>query len=59
MALSDGCCDSCGEPTDVLFPVAVLDEVPTGGMKHILKYYCITCKDTLEDEATENAKNLE
>jgi len=59
MGLIDGICDSCGEPFDVLFPVGILDECPTGGMKHVQKWYCVTCKDTIEEEAETNANDDE
>jgi len=54
MGLDKGLCDSCGEVFDVLFPVGILDECPTGGMKHVQKWYCVTCKDVLEEEAETN-----
>ena len=53
ITLENGLCDSCENPTDTLFPVAVLDELPTGGMKHVQKWYCVACKGELELEAEE------
>jgi transposase-like protein len=53
MGLLNGKCDSCGEKTDVLFPVGILDELPTGGEAHVQRWYCVSCKDTLEEEAGE------
>jgi len=54
MGLDKGLCDSCGEVFDVLFPVGILDECPTGGMKHVQKWYCVSCRDTIEEEAETN-----
>ena len=51
MGLKDGTCDSCGDKLDVLFPIAILEELPSGGEGMVIKYYCLTCKETLEDEA--------
>ena len=53
MGLSDGTCDSCGEPKSTLFPVAVLDELPFGGMGLVQKWYCVDCSE----ELVENAKD--
>lgn len=55
MGLSNSTCDSCGEAFDILFPVAILDELVTGGMGMVQRWYCINCKSELEDEATEKA----
>jgi len=54
ITLQNGICDSCGNPSDVLFPIAILDELPTGGMGMVQRWYCIECKDELEQEAEEN-----
>lgn len=51
MGLIDCKCDSCGDKVDVLFPVAILDELPTGGEAMVIKYYCFTCRESVEDEA--------
>ena len=51
MGLKDGTCDSCGDKLDVLFPIAILDELPSGGEAMVIKYYCLTCRESLEAEA--------
>lgn len=56
MPLHDSTCDSCGEATDVLFPVAILDELPTGGMGMVKKYYCYSCYEDICEEAESNSK---
>jgi len=53
LGLRDGTCDSCGEPKSTLFPVAVLDELPFGGMGLVQKWYCVECSE----ELVENAKD--
>ena len=57
MALSDGCCDSCGEPHDVLFPIAILDESPYGGMHLVQKWYCYDCLEEIRTEEEDKATN--
>lgn len=51
MGLQNGNCDSCGEPKTTLFPIAVLDELPSGGCAMVTKYYCSSCADDMKDEA--------
>lgn len=51
MGLTNQKCDSCEEKTDVLFPVAILDEMPTGGTCMVVRYYCYGCRTDLETEA--------
>ena len=55
MGLIDEKCDSCGEEESVLIPLAVLDELPTGGTRMIIRYYCKDCADTILD----NTESLE
>jgi len=52
MGLQDKKCDSCNKEADVLFPIGILDETPTG-MLMVKKWYCIECKGCIEDEAEE------
>ena len=56
MGLIDEKCDSCGQETTVLIPLAILDELPTGGTRMIIKYYCKGCADMVLEEA-ENLEN--
>ena len=51
MTLLNHKCDSCSKIVDVLFPIAMLDEIPSGGEAMVMKYYCVECKDTIEAEA--------
>ena len=44
-------CDSCEEEKSILFPLAVLDELPSGGEKMVVKYYCKDCYDVMTEEA--------
>lgn len=53
MGLPDQKCDSCGDEHDVLFPVGILDELPSGGMAMVQRWYCVTCLDQLKEEAEE------
>lgn len=53
MGLHDHKCDSCESVVDVLFPIAILEELPTGGSQMVRKWYCIECKTVIEDEAEE------
>jgi len=63
MALNDGKCDSCGEKVDVLFPIGILNELPTGGEGYVQRWYCLSCKKLVEEEAEdtddEDDKNTE
>lgn len=54
MGLIDGKCDSCGEEVGFLFPIAVIEELPSGGMKMVIKYYCWDCYDIMTDEAKDD-----
>ena len=56
MGLIDEKCDSCGQETTVLIPLAILDELPTGGTRMVIKYYCKACADMVLEEA-ENLEN--
>jgi len=56
MTIQNSICDSCGEPSDVLFPIAILDELPTGGMGMVKKYYCYSCYEDICEEAETNSK---
>jgi hypothetical protein len=51
MGLTDNKCDSCSEEVNFLFPIAVIEELPSGGMKMIVKYYCWDCYDIMTDAA--------
>jgi len=51
MGLSDNKCDSCSEEVGYLFPIAIIDELPSGGMKMVIKYYCWDCYDIITDTA--------
>jgi hypothetical protein len=53
MGLSDNKCDSCGEEVGYLFPMAVIEELPSGGMRMVIKYYCWDCYDIMTDSAKE------
>lgn len=49
MGIDNCVCDSCSKETDVIFPLYILDELPTGGEQMVRKYYCLVCKSDLED----------
>jgi hypothetical protein len=51
MGLIDGKCDSCKEDKTILFPLAVLDELPSGGERIVVRYYCKSCYETMADAA--------
>lgn len=51
MGLPDNKCDSCNQKVDVLFPIAILDELPSGINKLVQRWYCVICKDEIEAEA--------
>lgn len=53
MGLVDQKCDSCEQEVGVLFPVAMLVEMPTGGMRMVQRWYCIECSNTIVSEAEE------
>jgi len=59
MGLKDGKCDSCGEEPLFLFPIAVTVELPTGGTEFIVRYYCVDCKNTMEETAGEQKEEEE
>jgi len=59
MGITDGICDSCEEEPAFLFPIAVLDELPSGGTKIVTKYYCIVCYLLMMDTAKEDLKEQE
>jgi hypothetical protein len=52
MTLHNHKCDSCNKIVDVLFPIAILDETPTGDMM-VQRWYCVSCKEEMEAEAEE------
>lgn len=54
MGLINEQCDSCGEKVGFLFPVAVIDELPSGGTKMVVKYYCVDCFEEYIDIAKED-----
>ena len=43
MPLATGCCDLCGTPVEVLFPMAVWDKLPTGQERMVEKWVCYHC----------------
>jgi hypothetical protein len=49
MGIRDGKCDSCGDDVPLLFPIAVLDELPTGGEGMVQKWYCLDCREDMEE----------
>ncbi|MGB9855842.1 MAG: hypothetical protein ACPLKS_04810 [Caldisericum exile] len=57
MGLKDMKCDSCGGEFNFLFPIAVTEELPTGGFTLVVKYYCIKCYDLLMEESEEEAED--
>jgi len=56
ITIEKGICDSCNDPSDVLFPIVVLDELPTGGMGMVRRYYCYSCYEDICEEAETNNK---
>jgi len=52
-------CDSCGAEVDYLFPVATIQELPTGGEEMVLRYYCKDCYDIMLDNAGEELDEKE
>jgi len=59
MTLKDGKCDSCSEETGFLFPIAVIQELPSGGEQMIVKYYCKDCYDIMLDAAQDEIDDRE
>ena len=47
MGLENGQCDSCNCKPDVLVPLAILNELPTGGTKMVVRYYCKVCAEII------------
>ena len=43
--------ESCNEEVGFLFPIAVIQELPSGGEEMIVKYYCKDCYDIMLDAA--------
>lgn len=56
MGLDDQACDSCDAKTDVLFPVAILDEQPFGTVM-VKRWYCCVCMKALAQECEEAENN--
>lgn len=59
MGLKDGKCDSCEKETNFLFPIAVTEELPSGGFAMVTKYYCIECYETIQDAAHDELEEEE
>jgi len=53
LGLHDHKCDSCEDKVDVLFPIAILEKLPSGIEQMIQRYYCIDCASTIQEEAEE------
>ena len=51
MGLENGQCDSCNCKPDVLVPLAILNELPSGGTKMVVRYYCKTCAEIILEES--------
>ena len=51
MGIENQKCDSCDKKVDVLFPIAILTDLPSGGEGLVQRWYCITCHDAIEAEA--------
>jgi len=49
MALLNHKCDSCDQETDVLFPLAILKELPTGGEQLVQVWYCVECWNVIHE----------
>ena len=59
MTLKEGKCDSCNEEVGFLFPIAVIQELPSGGEQMIVKYYCKDCYDIMLDAAQDEINDRE
>ena len=59
MTLKEGKCDSCNEEVGFLFPIAVIQELPSGGEEMIVKYYCKDCYDIMLDAAQDEIDDRE
>lgn len=57
--LSTHCCDSCGEEAGFLFPIAVIDELPSGGEAMVIRYYCYKCMKIVTENLEENEEEEE
>ena len=61
MGLKDSKCESCGEEVSFLFPIATIQELPSGGEQMIVRYYCKDCYDimlkTAQDEINDKDEN--
>lgn len=53
MGLIDEKCDGCGDKVSPLVPLVVLDELPSGGTRMLVKYYCKDCAEILLNESEE------
>jgi len=51
MGIENHKCDSCDSIVDILFPLIILDELPTGGEQMVRRYYCIKCEEEIRVEA--------
>ena len=61
MGLLNHECDSCNQETDVLFPLAILKELPTGGEQLVQVWYCVECWNIIHEgmELTDNDEGEE
>ena len=59
MGLKDSKCDSCGEIVSFLFPIGILQELPSGGEEMVIRYYCKECYDIMLDAAQDEVNNRE
>lgn len=59
MGTKDFKCDSCEKEVNFLFPIAVTEELPTGGFTMVTKYYCIDCYEEYVDIAHEELDESE
>jgi len=50
-------CESCNEEVGFLFPLAVIQELPSGGEQMTVRYYCKDCYDIMSDTAQDEIDN--
>jgi len=53
MGLHNKKCDSCNENPDILYPLAIIEETPTGDQM-VQRWYCYVCRVEIESEADDN-----
>ena len=59
MTLKDSKCESCEEIVSFLFPIATIQELPSGGEQMIVRYYCKECYDIMLDAAQDEIDDRE